>query len=57
MSQNQVLFLLIVIYCLCSMGESGVVASKRPLESHLADEDKRMFILYSCIDIKLSYFL
>jgi len=56
MSQNQVLFLLIVIYWLCSMVESGVVAPKRQLGSHITDEYKNSQMTNSISEVDCSQF-
>jgi len=57
MFHNNVPFVLLVVYWLCSMGESGVVARTKSFQSHITGGHKRMFGLYFCIDMIFSYIL
>ncbi len=57
MFHNNIPFVLVVVYWLCSMGESGVFARTKSLQSHITDGHKRMFAIYFCIDMRFSYVL
>jgi len=56
MFHNNVLFVLVVVYGLCSIGESGVVAPKKPLRSHLTGGYKNSEVQNNVSELDCSQF-